>query len=199
MFRLRMVAVIGGIVLASVFSSPAFADAVLSIAPASSTVSGGTTFPIDVNISGVTDLFLYQFDLSFNPTVLEATNVQEGAFLSGGGSTFFFPGFTDNTGGSISFIADTLGAGAISGVTGGGTLVEIDFTAIAPGPSGITIPNNADLILQDSTGATISTSQTGGLVTVQGATAVPEPPGLLLFLTALLATVAAITLKKSTQ
>ena len=113
--------IIVGIVLTTVFLSPAFADTVLSVSPASSTVTNGSTFAVDVNISGVTDLYNFQFDLGFNPAVIQATNVLEGAFLSGGGSTFFLPGTIDNTAGSITFNADTL-EGMIPGVSGGGIL-----------------------------------------------------------------------------
>ena len=71
---------------------------------------------------------------------------------------------------------DTL-LSAISGVTGGGTLVVFDFTALSPGTSTFTIENE---ILQDSTGAVLSDATTSGSVTVQGSTVVPEPSGLLL-------------------
>lgn len=37
----------------------------------------------------------------------------------------------------------------IPGVTGGGTLVEFDLTALGSGTSDLAILNNADLILQD--------------------------------------------------
>ena len=185
MLRFKMVALIAGILLATVFSSLAFADATLSVAPASSTVSMGGTFAVDVNIAGVTDLYDFQFDLSFNPAVLQATNVLEGSFLAGGGSTFFLPGTIDNTAGTIAFNANTLLA-AISGVSGSGTLVEFDFTGLAPGTSDLTILNNADLILQDSTGALISSTETGGSVTVQGTTAVPEPSSLMMLVAGLM-------------
>jgi adhesin HecA-like repeat protein len=197
MLRLRMVALIAGVLLATVFSSPAFADATLSVAPASSMVSQGSTFTVDLNITGVTDLYDYQFDLSFNPTVLQATNVLEGTFLAGGGSTFFIPGAIDNTAGTIAFNADTL-LTAISGVSGSGTLIEFDFTAFAPGTSDLTILNNTDLILQDSTGALISSSQAGGSVTVQGSTAVPESSSLMMLGAGLLA-IAGLTLKRTIQ
>jgi hypothetical protein len=179
MFNLRAAALSVGIFLALGLSSPTFADAILSIDPVSSTVSTGNTFAVDVNISGVTDLYDYEFDLDFNPAVIQASNVLEGAFLNGGGSTFFIPGTIDNTGGKVTFNADTL-LTAISGVSGSGTLVVLDFIAIAAGTSDLTIPNNADLLLQDSTGALISTTQTAGLVAVQGTTAVPEPSVLVL-------------------
>jgi hypothetical protein len=190
--------IIVGIVLTTVFLSPAFADTVLSVSPASSTVTNGSTFAVDVNISGVTDLYDFQFDLGFNPVVIKATNVLEGAFLSsGGGSTFFLPGTIDNTGGTITFNANSL-EGMIPGVSGGGALVEFDFTASAPGTSDLTILNNADLILQDSTGASIDTTTTGGSVAVGGIT-VPEPPSGLMLLATGLMVLAGLTLRKTIQ
>ena len=197
MLRLRLAALIAGIVLASVFSSQAFADTALSVAPASSTASTGGTFAVDVNISGVTDLYDFQFDLSFNPAVLQATKVLEGTFLAGGGTTFFIPGTIDNTAGTITFNANTL-LTAISGVSGSGTLIEFGLTAFAPGTSDLTILNNADLILQDSTGAVIASTQTSGLVTVQGSTAVPEPSSLMMLGAGLLA-IAGLTLRRTVQ
>ena len=176
--------------------SHAVADGiVLSIQPVSSTVGVGSTFAVDVNISGVTDLYDFQFDLSFNPSVLQATNVLEGTFLSAGGSTFFIPGTIDNTAGNITFNADTLET-AISGVSGDGTLALFDFTALSPGTSTLTISN---VILQDSvgaqTGATLDSTTTGGSVTVQGV-AVPEPSVLMLLSAGSLA-LAGLALKKT--
>jgi hypothetical protein len=81
-------------------------------------------------------------------------------------------------------------------VTGVGALVEFDFTALAPGTSDLTILNNADLILQDSTGGIISSTETGGSVTVQGTSAVPEPSVLMLLGVGLLALMS-LTLKKT--
>jgi hypothetical protein len=173
-----------------VLLSPArtYADAVLSV-QAPSTVPPGNTFVVGVNISGVTDLYSFQFDLSFNPAVLQVTNVLEGVFLlSGGGTTFFVPGTIDNTAGNVTFNADTL-IGAIPGVSGNGTLVLFDFTALAQGTSALTISN---VILQDSTGALLNSTTTGGSVTV------PEPSSLML-LGAGLFGILSLTLKKTIQ
>jgi hypothetical protein len=51
------------------------------------------------------------------PGILSATAVTDGAFLATG----FFPGFIENTAGTISFIADSL-AGPVPGLSGSGTL-----------------------------------------------------------------------------
>jgi adhesin HecA-like repeat protein len=194
MLRLSVGLLFAGALLVSVFSRSTFADTV-SVVPKPPAVSTGSSFPVDVNISGVTDLYDFQFDLSFNPAVLQATNVVEGAFLSTGGFTFFLPGTIDNTAGTITFNADTL-LTAISGVSGSGTLLEFDFTALASGTSDLTILNNANLILQDSTGAPISSTLNRGSVTVLGTTAVPEPSSLLMLGAGLLG-LAGLTLKKT--
>jgi cohesin domain-containing protein len=170
-----------------------YADAVLSV-QTPSTVSQGSTFTMGVNISGVTDLYDFQFDLSFNPAVLHAMNVLEGTFLSGGGSTFFIPGTIDNTTGNITFDVDTL-LGAVPGVSGNGTLALFQFTALTSGTSGFAISN---VLLQDSTGAILSSTTTSGSVIVQGSTTVPEPSGLILLSTGLLV-LACLTLKRSIQ
>jgi hypothetical protein len=160
------------------------------IAPA--TVSQGSTFSADVKISDVTDLYDFQFDLSFNNAVLQATNnILEGTFLSGGGSTFFIPGTIDNTTGNVTFNADTL-LGAVPGVSGSGTLAVFGFMALAPGTSNLTISN---VLLQDSSGASLSGTTTGGSVTVQGPATVPEPSGLTLLAMGLLV-LAGLTTKK---
>ena len=86
------------------------------------TASVGDEFAVDVNISNVTDLYAWQLDLAFDPSVLAADPLgpTEGSFLSGAGPTFFIGGTVDNVGGTVSNNADTL-EGPIPGATGGGT------------------------------------------------------------------------------
>src|SRR5579872_3309794 len=117
------------VIVCSLLIFSAFADPILSIQPPSTSVGAGSNFAVDVNISNVSDLFAFQFDIGFNPGILSATSITEGLFLPGGGTTFFIPGTIDNIGGTISSNADTL-IGAISGVSGSGTLAIIDFTAL---------------------------------------------------------------------
>src|SRR5689334_23472304 len=86
----------------------ASADSVTLDISSVASVPQGNNFTVDVNISGVTDLYDFQVDLFFDPTILQVTNITEGAFLPGSGATFFFPGFIDNSSGNITFNADTL-------------------------------------------------------------------------------------------
>jgi hypothetical protein len=159
----------------------------VSIQPSTDNVSLGS-FMLNVNITGVTDLYDWQFDVNFNPAVLSVTGITEGSFLSGGGSTFFLPGTIDNVGGSITFNADTL-LGPPPGVNGSGTLATLDFTAIGNGSSPITLAN---VILQDSSGNNIEFITANGTVNVGGTTATPEPSSFLMLGTGLLALIGTV-------
>jgi hypothetical protein len=171
----------------------AYADAVLSVlTPA--TVSQGSTFGVQVNISNVTDLYSFQFDFSFNPAVLQANSVTEGTFLSSGGSTIFVPGTINNTTGTVTNIADTL-TGPVPGVSGNGTLVLFDFTALALGTSALTISN---VILLNSGLGPINFTTTSGSVTVTPTATIPEPSTLMLLGAGLFA-ILGLALKKTVQ
>jgi hypothetical protein len=154
-----------------------FAGTIDVVGPVTNPGVGGT-FAVDVDATGITDLYEFQFDLSFNPTLLSAVSVVEGALLPSGGATFFIPGSIDNVGGTVAATADTL-IGAIPGVTGGGTLAEFEFTALAPGTSALSLANE---ILLDSSLNDITANATfqNGSVTIGGVSSVPEPNTLVL-------------------
>ena len=148
------------------------AGTIVSVGSANTTV--GSTVNIPVDILGVADLYAFQFDLSYDPSVLEGTLITEGDFLPSGGPTFFIPGTIDNVAGAITFNADTL-IGSTSGVSGTGTSLVVQFQLISPGTSPLTLSN---VILLDSTLTDISfTTQSGQVST---ASAVPEPGTLFL-------------------
>jgi general secretion pathway protein D len=176
---LRVGLVIAGVVLGSIFSLSALADGVptLSISPASPTVGAGSNVVLDVNIANVTDLFAFQFDLSFAPGTVSAASIGEGAFLAGGGTTAFIPGTIDNVGGTIAATADTL-IGPGPGVNGSGTLAVLTLTGLAPGTSSIDF---SSVFLLDSNFTGINSSLQSGSVTVTS-TAVPEPNTLVLLI-----------------
>jgi general secretion pathway protein D len=162
----------------SAFIGRADATAVVSIDPNSQTVSPGSTVVVDVDITRVSNLYGFQFNLEFNPAVLAAGTSTEGTFLPSGGATFFIPGTNDNVGGSVTATADTL-LTAISGVSGTGSLALLDFKAIGAGTSALTLSN---LILLDSSLNPISSTVSDASVTVS---AVPLPAAAWLLLSGL--------------
>ena len=94
----------------------------------------GETFTLRVNAEKVTDLAGWQFDLTFDPDVLEAVEVKEDDFLKrGGGTTFFQRGTIDNAKGKIAGLSSALISKG--GVTGTGTLLSVTFSAKVDGNS----------------------------------------------------------------
>ena len=123
----------------------------------------GDTFTAHVNAEKVTDLAGWQFDLTFNPDVLEVVEVNEGNFLkTDGGTTFFQEGTVDNTEGKIA----GLSAALISkgGITGTDTLLSVVFSAKTDGNSQLTLHN---FQLGSSTGAVIPAGVRDLAITVE--------------------------------
>lgn len=150
---------------------------VISVSPSMNTVDQGVMFSLDIVIINATDLYSYQFDLGFDPSVLSSVDVLEGGFLLSGGPTFFIPGVIDNVAGTISFTANVL-LGAVPGVTGDGSLATVQFLALAPGISPVTL---SSVILQDSNLVDITATVVDGSVEVT-ANGVPEPSSRTLIL-----------------
>ena len=82
----------------------------------------------------MTDLYTYQFSLSFDPTVLQASSFTPGDFLGGAVTA---GGAIDNSLGRVSLVYSTLVSG-LPGVSGTGSLGSISFQAIGSGNSAIT-------------------------------------------------------------
>src|SRR5262245_10879586 len=74
----------------------------------SDTVDVGDTFTIPLSISDAFDLASWQFDLSFDRSILRANAVNEGPFLSESGAelTLFVSGVIDNLSGKITLVSD---------------------------------------------------------------------------------------------
>jgi hypothetical protein len=163
---------IGAALVLGAMSAPvAAADPVVSFTSTPSPAVKGSPLSLDVLITGVVDLYAFQFTLSFNPAVLQAGSVTEGAFLPLGGSTFFNGGTVNNTTGTISFAYDSL-VGSLPGVTGSGVLAHINFSVPGVGTSPITFSN---VVLLDSALVEMTAQINNGVVT-----AVPEPAAYLL-------------------
>ena len=95
---------------------------------------------LNLNAEKVTNLAGWQADITFDPNVLEATEVAEGDFLRlEGGDTFFQGGTIDNRVGKIKgmFAARQ----AENGVSGTGTLLSVTFRTKAGGRTHVTLDN----------------------------------------------------------
>jgi len=71
------VRILGLVLLVGLVSRPALATSV-SIQPATSSVTQGDTFTVDIAITGAADLVAYQFDLTYDSAILTATDVTSG-------------------------------------------------------------------------------------------------------------------------
>ena len=111
----------------------------------------GDTFTLGLRVGNVSDLAGWQFDIAFDPTMLEAIEVNEGDFLkTGGGATFFQKGTIDNTAGKITGLNSArLSEGGASGT---GSLLSISFKAKGEGKTQLTLRN---FQLADVTGTPI--------------------------------------------
>lgn len=117
-------------VWATVYSYP---EPTLSVDPASTVKSVDETFTIDIKVTDVNDLYGWEFQLSYDGTIINCTDVVEGSFLSSGGSTWFKNITLDNTAGSgLVWFTCTL-LGDVSGVTGNGVLATLSFKVLAEG------------------------------------------------------------------
>jgi hypothetical protein len=151
------------LVLACLVTLAAYAQGPQSQPTGPTRVGQQDSLSVDVPISGVTDLFAYQFALIFNPAILSATLVEEGTFLKGFGPTSFVAGTSDSKAGIIDNIAGTL-VGSIGGASGNGFLVAVTFLANAVGVSPLQL---SDVILLDSSLSEIPVTVQAGSVTVE--------------------------------
>jgi hypothetical protein len=177
----RRLSVIFAGLFAAGLTAPGSSRAEIVLSSASDSVSVGEIFTIPVSVSGTAGLTSYQFDLSFNPSVLEVLSFDdsttdfatvasdEGGFLTG------ITGFIDNSAGVVSGIADSMSFVSGPGLTPGGTIADVTFEALASGTSDLTLSN---AYLTDNNN--FLSSVTGDFTLASGEIRVPEPETLSL-------------------
>ena len=103
-------------------------------------IHSADTFTLDIRALNVLDLGGWQFDITFDPSRLEALDVSEGDFLKvDGGSTFFQAGRIDNAKGKIAGCsAARLGD---RGARGSGSLLQVEFKAKSAGETTVALQN----------------------------------------------------------
>src|ERR1700730_8096691 len=157
------------VLLVGLTITPGLSHALPTVTAGSATVHVGDVFTIPISIANTTDLFAWQFDLSFKPSIVHALAVTEGPFMSSFGTTLFTPGVIDNGSGLISLVADFF-VDLPPDPSGSGVLANIQFQALAVGVSPLTL-SNVFLNLLDVSSETFDV--VNGRVTV-----VPGPPPL---------------------
>ena len=122
------------------------------------------TFQVDVNISMVTDLFSWQINVTWDPSMLTVSEITEGEFLlrtaSENKTAAYQLGYvinaTDDVKGYTGMAESILGD--VVGISDNGTLVSIDFLIVGYGWTELTIrlTGNLATTLLNSTGQVIS-------------------------------------------
>jgi len=113
-------------------------DPQVSVYPAIIVGALGGTFMVDITVSNVTDLYCWDFLMSFDPNVLNAVNVVEGPFLQVAGDTFWVMPSIDNTAGTIA-ATDLLFPLPSQGASGSGTLATITFSVQSDGATSLNL------------------------------------------------------------
>lgn len=130
----------------------------LYVDPYLSVATVGTTFNVTIKIEDARDVYGWQIAMSFNPNVLEATNVAIGNFLATQPQgTFAPPSVLNNTQGWVGIGETSLGR--YPGVDGSGSLATVTFNVKADGESYLNITDpipvtptyNTTCLLLDST------------------------------------------------
>lgn len=106
--------------------------------PSETRITLGVTFPVDVMVTNVTNLYGFEIKLYYNTTILNALNASEGSFLKQAGNTMIFANVVNDDEGYIWFAVTLLGAE--NSVNGDGHLFKTFFNASmsAAGTSSLT-------------------------------------------------------------
>ncbi len=183
---LGVVLLVGALMLAG----PSHAVAIVSVdmdpsspgVQSTRTVQQGDMFDVDIFIEGVTNLSAFEFDLSFNGSVLTANDVVDGGFLAD--PVFVVEKVIGAS--AIMFAESTLGLNTASG---DGALATASFTADAAGMTTLDLSNVA---LSAPFGVSIEVgSVDDGELTVESSSELSAPPALTFLLFGALATVIA--------
>jgi hypothetical protein len=136
------------------------AQAVVSIDPSTQTVVIPNDAEVTIQISGVNNLYGFQFDIVFDDSIMDYHTLVEGGFLSQGNPSNVFCVSPDTSvSGQVRNYACTR---TVPGeVSGGGDLAVLNFTTQVFGSSPVTLTN---IKLSDESSGSISSSSSNGNV-----------------------------------
>ncbi len=115
--------------------------AILSFDPPQVSPAPGSSFAVNVAVSGARNLYSVPIQIGYDPKMLKLLNVSNGPFLSQDGQPVALVHREDETTGSVQ-VSATRPPGA-SGVSGQGVIFTLTFLAKAPGQSTLSIARAA--------------------------------------------------------
>jgi hypothetical protein len=142
------------------------------VVPQTQTAVIGEEVEIDINIVEVADLYGFEFDLAYDPSILEYASWEKGTFIGDGDSTFWITPDASTSGEINNFAAGRTTPGV--SVSGSGTLATVRFNVIGAGTSPIRIE---ELKLGDSNVDEIPSTAQDGEVVVSGGGPTSTPTG----------------------
>lgn len=122
-----------GVTLFTECIAAAAADTMIVVDPKVGGKAPGELYSANITISGVEDLVIWEFNLTFSTAVLEVVSVAEGPFLKKAGKTIMPEPVLNNTAGFV-MATSALSSYAV-GADGSGVLATIVFRVKAEGTS----------------------------------------------------------------
>lgn len=126
----------------------AVSDPLLMINPRVSGAAPTESFSVNIMVADVVELYAWQFNLTFNPAILEAVGVVEGPFLKQLRNTIMPAPNINNTGGWV-YAADAFFDWEQAGASGDGVLASANFRVKAAGIASIHISRETALLGYD--------------------------------------------------
>jgi general secretion pathway protein D len=108
-----------------------------SFDPPSVTQASGSSFAVNILLSGAQNVYSVPLQVSYDPKLLQVANVSNGSFLSQDGQAVVLANRDDNTTGTLQITATR--PPGVGGVTGQGAIVTLTFMAKAVGQGTLTI------------------------------------------------------------
>lgn len=142
--------------------------------PEVSSTAQGTNLILDINVVDAQEIFTWQFNMTWNASIMYVSSVSEGDFLRAGlvNKPTFFTGaeYVNQTPG-FAFIGDTILGTDWKGTSGSGTLATFNFTVNGKGETPLTL---SSIKLLQVTGPPMSYTKKDGFFTNLSLPAIPE-------------------------
>ena len=110
---------------------PAVGGTIIVTPPGLELLVGGGPYTVPISISGVSQLSTLTLSISYDPTILRVSAVQEGSFMRQGTTEVTFTQQVDGASGRVDLTLSR--ANDLTGASGSGLLAAVVFEAIAPG------------------------------------------------------------------